>query len=171
MGYYDFDKQNLKRIATAQDEEAAQASGASSPQVAEKKDGDDGEERKEGEGEGNRVPKRETLAEHLQHCKAEPGNCPFEKAYNDIDNLVPDDEKVTKKQAYDRLAIAMTQMFALAADVAKTAIDDDTDSAKNVAGAIERGLEEIQKFCEEKGCTVEMDKAGSKYIITPPSKS
>lgn len=171
MGYYDFDKQNLERIATAQDEEAAQASGAQNQQPSEKKDGNDGEERNNNEGEGNRIPKRETLAEHLQHCKAEPGNCPFEKAYNEIDDLVPDGEKVTKKQAYDRLAIAMTQMFALAADVAKTAIDDDTDSAKNVAGAIERGLEEIQKFCEEKGCKVEMDKAGSKYIITPPSKS
>ena len=28
-------------------------------------------------GEG---PKNETLAEHREHCRAQPGNCPFEKA-------------------------------------------------------------------------------------------
>lgn len=164
MSFYTFDKDNLKRIATAQDE-ASGSVAVSMP--TQKVFGEGGESNKAKEDE-KKGPKRETLAEHLQHCKAKPGNCPFEKAYREIDEFDPDDDKVTKAQAYDRLAIAMTQMFALASDIAKTAIDEDTDAAKNVSAAIETGLKQIQEFCEQKGCKVELDLNGGKYTIVPP---
>ena len=111
---------------------------------------------------------KETLAEHKQHCKAEPGNCPFEKAYYDADELSMDKPETSKPILYDRLAMALTQLYALSAEVARAAIDDDSESAKTVADAIEGGIERIREICEKAGCTVEMDDAKSKYIIVPP---
>ena len=34
-------------------------------------------------------PKNETLAEHREHCRARPGNCPFERAALQADSLLP----------------------------------------------------------------------------------
>lgn len=160
MGFYDFDRKNREAVAAAQD--AVGQAVEMNPFIRE------AEVNSAAEAKTHRTPKNMTLAEHRKHCKAEPGNCPFEKAFREIDMFSPDDVKVTKQMAYDRLAIAMTQLFALGADVAKTAIDDDSDAAKNVTDAIEAGIEKIRGVCEEKGCDVRMDEAGSKYIIIPP---
>lgn len=160
MGFYEFNKENLERIAAAQD--AAAESTKDNPFIK----ADD--RNAESEAKTHRMPKNMTLAEHRKHCKADPGNCPFEKAFREIDELNPEDIKVTKSQAYDRLAVALTQLFALGSDIAKTAIDDESDSAKNVTDAIEAGIQKIKNVCEEKGCSIKMDEAGSKYIIIPP---
>jgi len=160
MGFYDFDKKNREEVAAAQD--AAVQPVKENPFIKE------AEINSEEEAKTHRTPKTETLAEHREHCKAEPGNCPFEKAFREIDTFKPDEVKVTKQMVYDRLAIAMTQLFALGADVAKSAIDDESDASKNVTDAIEAGLEKIKVICEDKGCKIQMDEAGSKYIIIPP---
>jgi hypothetical protein len=160
MGFYDFDKKNREAVAKAQD--AAEQTVRENPFIKES------EANLVAEGKTHRTPKTETLAEHRKHCKAEPGNCPFEKAFREIDTFSPEVVKVTKQMVYDRLAIAMTQLFALGADVAKSAIDDDSDAAKNVADAIEAGIEKIKSICEDNGCKISMDEAGTKYIIIPP---
>lgn len=111
---------------------------------------------------------RETLAEHKQHCKAEPGNCPFEKAFYEADDLGDPAPKTTKPILYDRLSMALTQLYALGAEVAKSAIDDDSNAAKTVSEALEGGIERIREICEKAGCVVDMDEAKTKYIIVPP---
>lgn len=160
MGFYDFDRKNREAVAAAQD--------AAGKEVRENPFPRETEINSAAAPKRLRTPKNMTLAEHRKTCKAEPGNCPFETAFREVDMFSPDGVKVTKQIAYDRLAIAMTQLFALGADIAKSAIDDDSEAAKNVTDAIEAGIEKIREVCEGKGCDVRMDDAGSKYIILPP---
>lgn len=66
----------------------------------------------------------EELAEHRKHCRAEPGNCPFEKAVDEADDITPSTIKVTKQEVYNRLAAVLTQLFQMAKNLAKPAIAD-----------------------------------------------
>lgn len=66
----------------------------------------------------------EELLEHRKHCKAKPGNCPFEKAVDEADNMTPNEIKVTKQDVFNRLAAVLTQLFQVAKNLAKPAIAD-----------------------------------------------
>lgn len=64
----------------------------------------------------------EELLEHRKHCRAKPGNCPFEKAVDEADNITPNEIKVTKQDVFNRLAAVLTQLFQVAKNLAKPAI-------------------------------------------------
>lgn len=64
----------------------------------------------------------EELVEHRKHCKAKPGNCPFEKAVDEADEITPNEIKVTKQDVFNRLAAVLTQLFQVAKNLAKPAI-------------------------------------------------
>lgn len=66
----------------------------------------------------------EELLEHRKHCKAKPGNCPFEKAVDEADDITPNEIKVTKQDVFNRLAAVLTQLFQVAKNLAKPAIAD-----------------------------------------------
>lgn len=64
----------------------------------------------------------EELLEHRKHCRAKPGNCPFEKAVDEADDITPNEIKVTKQDVFNRLAAVLTQLFQVAKNLAKPAI-------------------------------------------------
>lgn len=64
----------------------------------------------------------EELMEHRKHCRAKPGNCPFEKAVDEADDITPNDIKITKQDVFNRLAAVLTQLFQVAKNLAKPAI-------------------------------------------------
>ena len=66
----------------------------------------------------------EELIEHRKHCRAKPGNCPFEKAVDEADDITPNEIKVTKQDVFNRLAVVLTQLFQVAKNLAKPAIAD-----------------------------------------------
>lgn len=66
----------------------------------------------------------EEMTEHRKHCKAKPGNCPFEKAVDEADDITPNEIKVTKQDVFNRLAAVLTQLFQVAKNLAKPAIAD-----------------------------------------------
>ena len=66
----------------------------------------------------------EELIEHRRHCRAKPGNCPFEKAVDEADDITPNDINVTKQDVFNRLAAVLTQLFQVAKNLAKPAIAD-----------------------------------------------
>lgn len=66
----------------------------------------------------------EELMEHRKHCRAKPGNCPFEKAKDEADEITPNEIKVPKQNVYNRLAAVLTQMFLVAKNLSKAAIAD-----------------------------------------------
>lgn len=73
---------------------------------------------------GDKILSGEELIEHRKHCRAKPGNCPFEKAVDEADNITPNEIKVTKQDAYNRLAAVLTQLFQVSKNLAKPAIAD-----------------------------------------------
>lgn len=164
MGFYDYEKEHLRKVAAAQDED--NPSGGEKKEDAAKQDneviGKEPDDRK--------ILDVEELQEHRKHCEAKPGNCPFEKVYNNIDDLSAPEPKISKEKGYDRLAMAMTQLYALAADMAKNAMSSDSEDAKDIVEIIEAGLDKIKEGCQEKHCSVKMDEAKTKYIISPPKR-
>lgn len=64
----------------------------------------------------------EELIQHRKHCRAKPGNCPFEKAVDEADDITPNQIKVTKQDVFNRLATILTQMFQTAKNLAKPAM-------------------------------------------------
>ena len=64
----------------------------------------------------------EELLEHRKHCRAKPGNCPFEKAVDEADDITPNEIKVTKQDVFNRLAAVLTQLFQVAKNLAKPAM-------------------------------------------------
>ena len=64
----------------------------------------------------------EELIEHRKHCRAKPGNCPFEKAVDEADDITPNEIRVTKQDVFNRLASVLTQLFQVAKNLAKPAI-------------------------------------------------
>ena len=179
--------------ARAQQAKAAHGEEKSAKQIAEFSDKD-------------HILSGEELVEHRKHCRAKPGNCPFEKAVDEADNITPNEIKVTKQDVFNRLAAVLTQLFQVAKNLAKPAIADpeaveeeaspkkdkpakdeapaesdgtpsptenptepNTD-AKMVAEIIEGGIEKMVGLAKGKGCFVDMDQKGSKYIVKGPTK-
>ena len=154
MGFYDYEKEHLRRVAAAMDED--NPSGGEKKEDAAKQD--------------NEVIGKEPDDRKILDIEAKPGNCPFEKVYNDVDDLSAPEPKISKEKGYDRLAMAMTQLYALAADMAKNAMSSDSEDAKDIVEIIEAGLDKIKEGCQEKHCSVKMDEAKTKYIISPPKR-
>lgn len=153
-----------------------------------------------------RILSAEELLEHRKHCRAKPGNCPFEKAVDEADDITPNDIKITKQDVFNRLAAVLTQLFQVAKNMAKPAIaepekveeeanpdtptkdekspkntskstedeapmpDEPNGDAKIVAEIIEGGIEKMVELAKGKGCAVDMDQKGSKYIVKGPPK-
>lgn len=155
----------------------------------------------------------EELLEHRKHCRAKPGNCPFEKAVDEADDITPNEIKVTKQDVFNRLAAVLTQLFQVSKNLAKPAIaepeaveakatpqanlssveqdekqtqdesedeekspssapepDEPNTDAKMVAEIIEGGIEKMVELAKGKGCLVDMDEKGEKYIVKGPVK-
>ena len=168
-----------------------------------------------------KVLSAEELLEHRKHCRAKPGNCPFEKAVDEADNITPNEIKVTKQTVYNRLAAMLTNLFQTAKNLAKPAIanqekveeevevketvaqdkytiyapvvdespktvqdeeeentneshaqnsDDTNTDAKIVAEILEGGIEKMVELAKSKGCAVNMDENGEKYIVRGPER-
>lgn len=72
--------------------------------------------------DATKVLSAEEMQEHRKHCRAKPGNCPFEKAVDEADDITPNEIKVTKQDVFNRLAAVLTQLFQVAKNLAKPAI-------------------------------------------------
>lgn len=72
----------------------------------------------------NRILSAEEITEHRKHCRAMPGNCPFEKAKDEADDISPKDINITKQAVFNRFAALLTQMFNMSKNLAKPAIAD-----------------------------------------------
>lgn len=70
----------------------------------------------------DRILSAEEILEHRKHCRAKPGNCPFEKARDEADEISPTDIKITKQAVFNRFAALLTQMFNMSKNLAKPAI-------------------------------------------------
>ena len=116
-----------------------------------------------------RKPKHETLAEHRKHCQAQPGDCPFERIYNEADDLIVEDPE-KKPDNYERLAKTMTGMFKLANDVSKDMEDDHKKSNVVIGESLNKAIQAIQETVEKAGCIVRMDEDKMQYVIIPPNK-
>lgn len=77
----------------------------------------------------------EELIEHRKHCRAKPGNCPFEKAVDEADDITPNEIKVTKQDVFNRLAAVLTQLFQVAKNLAKPAIAEPEAVEEEVSPA------------------------------------
>lgn len=82
----------------------------------------------------------EELIEHRKHCRAKPGNCPFEKAVDEADDITPNEIKVTKQDVFNRLAAVLTQLFQVAKNLAKPAIAEPeaVEEASNATPAADK---------------------------------
>lgn len=131
----------------------------------------------------NRILSSEELIAHRKVCKAKPGNCPFEKALDEVDEVTPNEIKVSSQDVFNRLAQMLTQLFLVAKNIAKPAIievekregiekvgGDTSEEAKIVAETLERGIERMVEYAQSKGCEVDMDKENTKYIVKAPIK-
>ena len=70
----------------------------------------------------DRILSAEEIIEHRKHCRAKPGNCPFEKARDEADDISPTDINITKQTIFNRFAALLTQMFNMSKNLAKPAI-------------------------------------------------
>ena len=66
----------------------------------------------------NKILSAEEILEHRKYCRAKPGNCPFEKARDEADDITPTDIHITKSTVFSRLSALMTQMFNMAKNLA-----------------------------------------------------
>ena len=98
---------------------------------------------------------------------AEDGETPLVVGYSPFNSKF---SPFFSQTAYDQDAMAMTQLYALAADMAKNAMSSDSEDAKDIVEIIEAGLDKIKEGCQEKHCSVKMDEAKTKYIISPPKR-
>jgi len=114
-------------------------------------------------------PKHETLAEHRKHCKAEPGKCPFERLYDETDDLVLTDT-AKKPDNYERLAQTMTAIFQFGKDVATDMEKEHKDSDAIIGESLNKGLQAMQESVEKAGCIVKMNEDNSQFMILPPQK-
>ena len=72
----------------------------------------------------NRILSADEIIAHRKVCRAKPGNCPFEKAVDEADDITPNKIDITKQEVYNRLAAMLTQLFLAAKNLAKPAIAD-----------------------------------------------
>jgi len=121
-----FDYQNQMYSKSAQDDAIADAAAAEArQQQAEAPHGEENSAKQIAEfSDKDHILSGEELLEHRKHCKAKPGNCPFEKAVDEADDITPNEIKVTKQDAYNRLAAVLTQLFQVSKNLAKPAIAD-----------------------------------------------
>lgn len=121
-----FDYQNKMYSKSAQDDAIADAAAAEARQ--QQADAPHGEEESAKQiaefSDKDHILSGEELLEHRKHCRAKPGNCPFEKAVDEADDITPNEIKVTKQDAYNRLAAVLTQLFQVSKNLAKPAIAD-----------------------------------------------
>lgn len=121
-----FDYQNQMYSKSAQDDAIADAAAAEArQQQAEAPHGEEESAKQIAEfSNKDHILSGEELLEHRKHCRAKPGNCPFEKAVDEADDITPNEIKVTKQDAYNRLAAVLTQLFQVSKNLAKPAIAD-----------------------------------------------
>ncbi len=121
-----FDYQNKMYSKSAQDDAIADAAAAEArQQQAEAPHGEEESAKQIAEfSDKDHILSGEELLEHRKHCRAKPGNCPFEKAVDEADDITPNEIKVTKQDAYNRLAAVLTQLFQVSKNLAKPAIAD-----------------------------------------------
>jgi len=121
-----FDYQNQMYSKSAQDDAIADAAAAEArKQQAEAPHGEEESAKQIAEfSDKDHILSGEELLEHRKHCRAKPGNCPFEKAVDEADDITPNEIKVTKQDAYNRLAAVLTQLFQVSKNLAKPAIAD-----------------------------------------------
>lgn len=139
----------------------------------------------------DKILSAEEMIEHRKHCRAKPGNCPFEKAKDEADDISPKDIHITKQTVFNRFAALLTQMFTMAKNLAKPAIAEPTKVEANAEGAvaqdespanepnpdaklvaelIESGIEKMVELAKSNGCFVDMNESKSKYIVRGPSE-
>ena len=121
-----FDYQNQMYSKSAQDDAIADAAAANArEQQAPAPHGEEESAKQIAEfSDADKILSAEELIEHRKHCRAKPGNCPFEKAVDEADDITPNEIKVTKQDAYNRLAAVLTQLFQVSKNLAKPAIAD-----------------------------------------------
>lgn len=114
------------------------------------------------------MPKRETLAEHLQHCDAKPGECPFLKASLKADVIPVGDVSGDSPALYGKLAQALTTLTQLQKSIEVDKEEADSPAAI-VSAAITEGFASIKEILEKHDCRIESDeKDGAKINILPP---
>lgn len=121
-----FDYQNQMYSKPAQDDAIADAAAEEArQQQAEAPHGEEESAKQIAKfSDKDHILSGEELLEHRKHCRAKPGNCPFEKAVDEADDITPNEIKVTKQDAYNRLAAVLTQLFQVSKNLAKPAIAD-----------------------------------------------
>jgi hypothetical protein len=124
MNFFDYQNQMYSKFA--QDDAIADAAAAEArQQQAEAPHGEEESAKQIAEfSDKDHILSGEELLEHRKHCRAKPGNCPFEKAVDEADDITPNEIKVTKQDAYNRLAAVLTQLFQVSKNLAKPAIAD-----------------------------------------------
>ena len=124
MNFFDFQEKMYGK--PAQDDAIADAAAAEARQQVEKAPSGEEESAKQIAefSKKDHILSGEELLEHRKHCKAKPGNCPFEKAVDEADDMTPNEIKVTKQDVFNRLAAVLTQLFQVAKNLAKPAIAD-----------------------------------------------
>ena len=124
MNFFSFQEQMYSK--SAQDDAISDAAAAEArKQQAEAPHGEEESAKQIAEfSDKDHILSGEELLEHRKHCRAKPGNCPFEKAVDEADDITPNEIKVTKQDAYNRLAAVLTQLFQVSKNLAKPAIAD-----------------------------------------------
>lgn len=119
-----FDYQNQMYSKSAQDDAISEAAAAEArKQHAEAPHGEEESAKQIAEfSDKDHILSGEELLEHRKHCRAKPGNCPFEKAVDEADDITPNEIKVTKQDVFNRLAAVLTQLFQVSKNLAKPAI-------------------------------------------------
>lgn len=124
MNFYEFERKMYGDEAVAQDDAVTEAATQMARQ--EKPTAPHGQESSAKViaefSDKDHILSAEELIEHRKHCRAKPGNCPFEKAVDEADDITPNEIKVTKQDVFNRLAAVLTQLFQVAKNLAKPAI-------------------------------------------------
>lgn len=126
MNFYEYERQLYSGDTVAMDDALGRAATENARKAAPKAFAGEAKSAKQIAEFSNQVKGKilsaEELMEHRKHCRAKPGNCPFEKAVDEADDITPDDIKVTKQDVFNRLAAVLTQLFQVAKNLAKPAI-------------------------------------------------
>lgn len=123
----------------------------------------------------DKILSAEEIIEHRKHCRAKPGNCPFEKARDEADDISPKDIKVSKGVVFTRFAALLTQMFNMAKNLAKPAIvepkaveekGDKSDIAdKNRAPAQDEAPAITEEVQDDAGLIAEIIESGINRMV------
>lgn len=134
MNFYEFERKMYGDEAVAQDDAVTEAATQMAKQ--EKPAAPHGQESSAKViaefSDKDHILSAEELIEHRKHCRAKPGNCPFEKAVDEADDITPNEIKVTKQDVFNRLAAVLTQLFQVAKNLAKPAIAEPEAVEENI---------------------------------------